>query len=555
MLILILALAAFLRIWKLDSVPVSLFGDELDIGYHAYSLSKTGKDYLGNLLPVNINSLADIKPAFYSYLTVPTVAIFGISPYGVRLPAAFLGILGVLFFYLLINQLTKNTSLALLSTFLLAISPWHIQYSRWGVEVGSMIAFYLIGVYYFFKSLSNSKWLVLSTIFLGLTVWTYHAAKVFLPISILVMAFIWWGKISKMPKVILFWSGLGLLVIVFPMFFSSWFGGVNRFGSTSIFNDPEIIPKVGFARLEDNEMGQPPLMSRLFHNQFLSWANILITNYLQSLSADFLFIKGDSNPRHNVSGGGEFYQFQLPFLITGLIFLFLKLLDQKIRTFLLVWLLSAPLPSILTKDGGYHASRLIFLLPILIFLIGLGIYHSWENLKGKYRQFFALFITSVTLISFIFYQHNYWVHYPQISEKWWHAGFKEAIHSAVLEGEKYDKVIVSQADEPALIFFLGWSQYPPDQFQKKYPLVKVDVPGFGSISKLDNFYFPPIGQEVNLYQLGTILPPNTLYLATIKEIKLDLIHKPERVPKDVKLIKSITYPSGDPAFYLFEKAI
>jgi len=116
-------------------------------------------------------------------------------------------------------------------------------------------------------------------------------------------------------------------------------------------------------------------------------------------------------------------------------------------------------------------------------------------------------------------------------------------------------VIISQADEPALILFLGYSEYPPDQFQQKYPLTSEDVPGFGSISKLDKYYFPSIGKGIDLYSLGSVLLPKTLYLATIKEINLNLIREPERVPKDLKLIKSITYPSGDPAFYLFEKAI
>jgi len=46
-LLLILFLATFLRFWQLDVVPPELFGDELDIGYHAYSLLKTGKDYYG----------------------------------------------------------------------------------------------------------------------------------------------------------------------------------------------------------------------------------------------------------------------------------------------------------------------------------------------------------------------------------------------------------------------------------------------------------------------------------------------------------------------------
>lgn len=168
---------------------------------------------------------------------------------------------------------------------------------------------------------------------------------------------------------------------------------------------------------------------------------------------------------------------------------------------------------------------------------------------------YILGMALLILLSFLFYQHNYWIHYPWDSERWWQAGFKEAIQSVVSESKNYDKVIISQADEPALISFLGYSEYPPDQFQQKYPLTSEDVPSFGSISKLDKYHFPSIGKGTDLYSLGSVLPPKTLYLATIKEINLNLIREPERVPKDLKLIKSITYPSGDPAFYLFQKAI
>ncbi len=553
LLILILILAALLRIWRLDLVPVSLFGDEVDVGYHAFSILKTGRDYLGNFLPINVHSLADVKPAFYSYMTIPTVAIFGISPYGVRLPAALFGILGVWFFYLFVNKMTENTSLALLSAFLLAISPWHLQYSRWGAEMGAMMAFYLIGVFFFLKSLLNSRWLILSAVFLGLSIWAYHGAKVFIPISLLAMSIIWRKRIIRIPKSHLIWSSLGLMLLVFPIFLSSLFGGINRFGSTSIFNKDEIISKVT-SELQYHS-GQFSFAYELLHNRIISWSNILIANYLHSFSFDFLFINGDSNPRHNLSGGGEFYKFQLPFLIVGLIFLALKKLDQKIKIFLIIWLLSAPLPSVLTEDGGNHASRLFFLLPILIFLISMGIYYSWESFRGIYRQLFVVIITIVALTSFIFYQHNYWVHYPKISEKWWHAGFKEAIQSVVSKSGQYDDVIISQADEPALIFLLAWSQYPPAEFQRKYPLVKENMEGIGEVSRLDKYYFPPIGKERGLYELGSILPKNALYLATAKEIRLDLIKEPQRVPSDLIHIQSITYPSGIPAFYLFRKAI
>ena len=78
-LILILIVAAFLRLFKLGSFPVSLTWDETALGYNAFSLLKTGRDEYGKLLPLVLKSFGDYKPALYSYLTVPSVLIFGLN--------------------------------------------------------------------------------------------------------------------------------------------------------------------------------------------------------------------------------------------------------------------------------------------------------------------------------------------------------------------------------------------------------------------------------------------------------------------------------------------
>ena len=104
-LLLILFLGSFLRLWRLDRVPVSLFSDELDVGYQAYSILKTGKDYFGNSWPIHFQSYADYRTPLYIYSSVPTVAAFGITPWGVRLPAVLFGALGVLALYLLVLEI------------------------------------------------------------------------------------------------------------------------------------------------------------------------------------------------------------------------------------------------------------------------------------------------------------------------------------------------------------------------------------------------------------------------------------------------------------------
>ncbi|TSC88571.1 MAG: Uncharacterized protein G01um10147_67 [Microgenomates group bacterium Gr01-1014_7] len=562
LLFLILFLALILRVWGLDKVPVSLFGDEVDVGYHAYSLSKTGKDYTGHFLPLHLKSLADYKSPLYAYSIIPTVSVFGISPLGVRLPAALFGVLGIYLLYLLIKQAFKNNSLALLTAFVLTISPWHIHYSRWGFEGTLMLALFTAGLYFFLRSLEQGKWLVFSSIFFALTPLSYHSAKVFLPLTLVILALLYGKNVVKIQKKYLIISLIAFLIITIPFVFSTFFGGgTDRFSSTSVFNSKTASSEIGFDRLQDARIrdskalfgAKGSILDRLFHNRMIYFTSQIINNYLGAFSTEFLFISGDPQPTHNVIGHGEFYKLEAIFIILGLVFLFLKIENIKIRLLLILWILTAPLPSILTKDGSSHASRLLFLLPPLIILTTLGIYHSYYLISKKTRKIFVVVLSLVYFLSFIFYQHNYWVHFPWDSQRWWHSGFKEAIESVVSESHKYNKVIISAAEEPPMIFFLGWSQFPPAEFQKKYPLVQENLDHFGKVSVLGNFSFPPIGLDKNLYELGSILPENSLYLAPAKEIKLDLIREPERVPSDLILIKVIKHPSGEPAFYLLAK--
>lgn len=567
MLIGILLIASFLRLWRMNDVPVSLFGDELDVGYHAYSILKTGRDYSGNFLPLHFQSLAEWRTPLYLYSAVPTVAVFGISPYGVRLPAAIFGILGVWFFYLLTKQITGNWKLAILASLTLAVSPWHIQYSRAGFEVTQMLALYVGGIYFFLKGLKEGKYLWLSAVLLGLTPWAYSTAKLFLPLTLVLLFVTWRNEIFNISKKYLIQALIAFAIVVTPMLYTTVFGGgATRFNYISVFSDPTMIPEIGFSRLQDARMRteevqvglSPTIFERAIHNKFTWLGSFIFENYLEAFSTNFLFIEGDPNPRHSPQGVGQFYKFEFFFLLAGIAFFLFSKLDRKIKAFILLWILFAPLPAALTRDGGHHATRLFFLLPPLAFLIAYGVwgFHNW--LTTKYKKLFAICYCLLLIGSFVFYQHLYWIHHPWDSERWWHAGFEDAIKTAAVESDKYEKVIISMNGEPAYIFLLGWSQFDPKIFHQNYIergegkwLPSEVVPGFGKISKLEKYYFGSAG--VDLYSLAGVLPDKTLYLATAKDVNVNLILEPERLPSNLKLIKSSPFPSGEPAYYLLTK--
>ncbi len=570
----ILVASIFLRLWRIDEVPVSLFGDELDVGYHAYSILKTGKDYSGNSWPLHFESYSDLRTPLYIYSAVPTVAVFGITPLGVRLPAVIFGVLGVWGMYLLVAELlsyqaakrskyripnTEYRILALLSAALLALSPWHIQYSRGGFEVTMLLAFLIFGLYLFFKSLKNGKWLWLSAGILAVTPLIYSTAKLFTPVLLVFMFLVWKKEILNIPfnslkKAVLVLILLGGLTSYATLFS----GGGQRFSYISVFTDPVTETEVDYARLSDAIFRQtmnitsyaPKAISRLVHNKYTYWGLNVITNYFKSFSTEFLFIKGDLNLRHSIEGGGQFYKVEAIALILGLVSFFALFKDNKIKKLIAFWILVGVIPSAITRDGGTHATRLILILPPLVILIAFGLV---EGTRVFFKRYHKLLLTTYIILlagCFGLYQHSYWVHNPWHSERWWHAGYKEVVEVIKQSESNYEKIVISNAKDKPQIFFAAYSQFDPKLWQRGMEVKTVN--GFGELENIDKYYFGQVSGGID--GLSENMDDDVLYIAAAREVVDNLAKEPQKTPQGLKLIEIITYPSGEPAFYFLERS-
>jgi len=554
----IILLATFLRLWRLGDVPVSLFSDELDVGYHAYSILKTGKDYSGNSWPLHFQSQAEFRTPLYIYSSVPTVALFGISPIGVRLPAAIFGILGVWTFYLLVKQLFKNDQLALVSAAVLTFSPWHIQYSRAAFEVTQLLLLLMLGLLFFFKSTKSKRHLWISAICFGLTPWIYSSAKLFTPLLLGFLLVVWRNEIIKLPRKQLFSAAIAILILGLPMLFTIVRGGgSHRFSYISVFTDPTVEGEVSFSRLTDVHVQGTErsvlskVESRLIHNKFTYWGSELVDNYLEAFSTDFLYLNGDLNLRHSIDGMGQFYRVESVALILGLITFFAFYKNRRVKMLLAFWVLVGVIPSVITRDGGRHATRLILILPPITILVSYGLVEGLRVFKEPLRKYCRLAYLGFFVIGFAFYQHNYWNHNPWHSERAWHAGYKEMMEEIGNVENNYEKVIITNAVEPPWIYFVSWNMYSPTKVQNG--VQKGYVEGFEDLEKLDKFYFGQVG-EIGLEALPLLLDESTLYIAAQREVGENLIMNPQKVPYGFNLVKSIAYPSGEPAFYFLEKS-
>lgn len=504
LLALVIAVGSFFRLTDLSRLPIGLFGDEIDVGYHAWSLITTGRDYMGHLLPTYIQSLAEWRAPLLMYLTAPFVGVLGPTDLAVRLPVALIGSLSIYLIYQLGFVIFKNKKTALLSAVLLALSPWHIHYSRAAFEVVPLIFLLMLGTLLFLKG----KYFA-SLIPLILTFYTYSTAMVFTPVFVLALL------VTEKPKLNLSknWSRLIFPMILFaPVIFNVFFGhSGGRFGLVSIFGDQKIIESVILQRTDP--WVKKSSVEVIFHNKYEAITKAFFNNYFTSFSPQFLFINGDPFFRHSVSKVGELLVVTAPLLLAGIFFI-LKKISQKENKLLLIWLLLSPIPSSLTVDGGTHATRLFLMLPPLILISSLG----GEFLLGLITKKFikpaiALFVI-VLLIAFAAYFHRYSDHYRYESATLWNYGYENIFTDLKPLTSKYDKVYINNTYQPSLLLFLFYTRYSPTDFQKNFITDVMDTyksPSFHGFIFDNKYYF---GESPNLDELKTLMTDKVLYLAT-----------------------------------------
>lgn len=526
----IVVLAGVIRGWGIDKVPPELFGDELDAGYQAYSLLKTGRDLYGQVLPTYIHSLAEWRAPLLMYATVPSISIWGLNEWGVRLPEVLLGVLVVPLLFLLVVQTTGSKQAALLSSLLVAITPWHIYYSRAAFEVVLLLDLLILGTVLYLKE----RW-VLAVIFFVLAMYSYSTAVLFVPLWLVVV-----GVISRKRPTWFAAALWGLLLV--PLAYHIVAGPArDRFGSLSITKDDQAIKEVLIKRQQ-----QPSLLGRVFNNRYETIANLFVKNYVESFSTEFLFIRGDPVYRHSIQTTGQLLLGMFPLVIIGLISLALR------RQWLWWgWLVLAPLPASLTMGGGHHATRLILMLPPLMAACGLGLAQIWA-----WRRWAGAAMLVIGLGFFVQNAYVYAVVYPVESWRWWEVGYKDALQALQQVEGQYSRVFINNSYEPALIRYLFWTKYDPVKFRQDFTLdqpLKEIAPNYDGFALGSRVFFGQFSDEAQKASFPDRLLLGAVYLVSQRDDVGGDWDWRVSPPLGVKVIHTSTNLSNQPVFYLVTK--
>ncbi len=532
---LILILAFLVRFIDLAHTP-ALNPDEAALGYNAYSLIQTGKDEHGISWPLHFKSFGDYKPGGYVYLTIPFIKLLGLNPLSVRLPNLILSLLTILFLYKLVLILSKSETLSLYSSIVLAISPWHIHFSRGAWESQTALSFIVIGSYYFFKSIKSSKFLpnfFLFVFFYVLSLYFYHSVRLVAPLLALSLVIIYFKfLIKKLPQILIpvFFGAILALPVLFSFLHN---GGTARFGGVGLTADQGPIWRSN--ELLNQHQGVK-LTNRLIHNKrllyLISWAQ----KYTSHFDLNFLAINGDEVPRSKVPEMGQIYLIEVPLLILGLIFLFkTKIYSSKTKSFIISFLLIAPIASSLTFQAPSALRSLPLVIPISM-LISLGIY-SLFNLFKLRRQYFisklvSVFLIFIYLFSFVYYLDAYFFHYAKRYPFAWQYQFDQLVPYLESQKSQYQNIYVTNKYDQPYILFLFFSQYPPAKIQSQIQLTPPDNFGFSTVLGYDNYHFGKINWDD--------IPLGSLVVAADENIPT----QPDKI---------IYFSNGSPAFKIYQK--
>ena len=460
-LVLIILLAAFLRFYQLGRNPPSLDWDEASLGYNAYSILKTGADEYGNRWPISFRSFGDFKPPLYIYLTVPSVAIFGLNEFSVRFPSAVAGLLTVLMTYFLVKELSGRSLLALLSSFFLAISPWHLQFSRVAFEANVALLFFVAGTWLFLKGLKDGLFFLFSFFFFLASLYTYHSPRLVVPLFLLGLLIYFRKELLKELKWLVFSIIFGLLLL-FPFVKSFQSAGTARFSSVTSLSPESLNRSI---QLQDEDLKAGRWWGRIIHNRRFIYLQSFVGGYLDHFNFDFLFLKGDAPGRHHAVDMGMLYLLDFPFILAGIY----CLIGQKVKNNFVIfwWFLVAPVASALTS-GTPHAVRSLLYLPTYQIFTAYGILRVYEIFKENKKKIFLTLLSTFYFLLFTFYLDLYYVHTSQEYSQWWQYGYKDVVEEVSRIEKDYGKVITTYRYDQPHIYFLFYQKVDPAWYQKNW---------------------------------------------------------------------------------------
>jgi 4-amino-4-deoxy-L-arabinose transferase-like glycosyltransferase len=209
----VLGVAAWLRLPDLAGVPPNVHGDEASIGLDARLILQ------GQMSPIFAMGWYDV-PALSFAIHAATMRLFGDNLFGLRIASVLEGLLSIVLMYLLVRRVWGPRPSVLAAAFM-AIAAWHIHFSRTGFHYMQSTAATVFTLYFMIRGVQDRRaidWL-LAGLGIGLSLEVYYAARL---VPVIVAVYLGYRALTEPPFLKMHLPGLaalafGALVFLAPM--------------------------------------------------------------------------------------------------------------------------------------------------------------------------------------------------------------------------------------------------------------------------------------------------------------------------------------------------
>lgn len=536
-LLVILFFAFLIRFIGLTKFPPSIYWEEAALGYDAYSILKTGKDFHGHTFPlVAFESFGDYKPSLYFYVLVPFIGIFGLSELTVRLPSVLAGVVIVytvheisliLFKYLKLND-KQSLKYALMAAFITAIEPWAIIFSRAAWESNLATALLYLGITIYLKNWQkfNIQKLLSASFFFALSMYAYHSNRVSSLLVFFLFQLLTFYIFKKKYFKHIIISTIFFFLLLAPIIKSSQDPSMaTRFNQTSIFSNTEILERsVTYKSYFNNN-----LYSRIVFHRYVLFGKEIIKNILSNFDIAYLILNGDNNPRHSVQFFGQIYHLSLVMLILGLVYIFHQ--NKRLLIVLVCSLLIFLLPSAVTTVNP-HALRTLSAMPIFMIIITTGLIYFFSLFKKKNLGIIQKIVLITYCCELILFMYFYAHLYPKLYASEWQYGYKEMIASLESYKNLYqpETIYISREQGRPSMYYWFFTKADPHTVQAYNNTVSRDqgeflqyqnIHFFVEINNFKNNSLIVIGEDKKLEFLAAY--PSALLLKEIKNFQDQIV--------------------------------
>ena len=430
----VLVVALAVRVIGLGKYPVSMGIDEIANAYNAYTLLTTGHDEWGKVLPVTLRSFNDYKPPVNIYLIVPSIAFFGKTEAAVRLPTAVLGALTAVVWAVWVRRWGMGRGVAIAAGLGLALSPWHINYSRATFEAVTALFLVVIGAALFqrWEKGGGKAWAAGAAAMLGLSMWTYHAERLFVPV--LVIYLVLSTQYSVLKKARIFVAVLGVMVI--PLMYLAMFTPAvgTRAAATSWLRE-KSLERI----LHRGNYGS--IWERVWDNDSYLIYRHGLGKYLNYFDVRYWFWDGLQLTPAGYPDMGLLYLVELPVLALGVVAL-AQGKKRQLVPWIILWGLFGVLPASLTMNEQ-HGLRALLWWPAFGLILAAGYEYGWEKIKN--RRWIAGIWAAGLVVNLGFGYHMYVNQSFRWLSEYWHYPYKDIATFACRMKDKYENVFVSEA--------------------------------------------------------------------------------------------------------------